>query len=163
MAQYYPGGGYNVNYGYGQNDRAVTGTISAFNQFSMTLQTNGSSRRDENEHGRHHNKNHENNGRWSQNCGERDDEGERDDCDEHDNNGRWNSNNNNGGWNNGGYNTGNYNYGGLAVHLHQGTIINPTGTTLRPGMNVRIVGHPNGDGTFEADRIDVANSGYRGY
>jgi hypothetical protein len=44
------------------------------------------------------------------------------------------------------------------VRLHNGTVIEPTGTTLQPGMRVRISGHPNRDGTFEADRITVENS-----
>lgn len=43
----------------------------------------------------------------------------------------------------------------IPIHLHQGTIINPTGTTLQDGMNVAISGTRNDDGTFEADRIDV--------
>ncbi|HVS45080.1 MAG TPA: hypothetical protein VMS32_00235 [Verrucomicrobiae bacterium] len=48
----------------------------------------------------------------------------------------------------------------IAVHLHQGTIINPTGTTLRRGMRVDIRGYQNGDGALEANRIDVTD-GYR--
>ena len=40
------------------------------------------------------------------------------------------------------------------VELHQGTIINPTGLTLEPGMNVTIIGIPNG-GEFDANEIDT--------
>ncbi|HEY5340358.1 MAG TPA: hypothetical protein VIK27_04960 [Candidatus Aquilonibacter sp.] len=41
----------------------------------------------------------------------------------------------------------------VAVHLHQGTIINPTGTDLRRGMIVSVSGYRNG-GQLEANRID---------
>ena len=44
---------------------------------------------------------------------------------------------------------------GEHIELHEGTIINPRGITLRGGMNVRIWGHPDGDGDFIADRIDL--------
>lgn len=40
------------------------------------------------------------------------------------------------------------------VELHQGTIINPTGLTLEPGMNVTIIGIPNG-GELDANEIDT--------
>lgn len=40
------------------------------------------------------------------------------------------------------------------VVLHQGTIINPTGLTLAPGMNVTILGYANGD-EFDANEIDT--------
>jgi hypothetical protein len=40
----------------------------------------------------------------------------------------------------------------LPVRLHQGTIINPNGLTLRPGMRVRVFGHWD-DGRFQANRI----------
>ncbi|HXP94601.1 MAG TPA: hypothetical protein VN905_14100 [Candidatus Binatia bacterium] len=55
---------------------------------------------------------------------------------------------------------------GRPVYLHQGTIINPTGTTLGPGMNVVVYGTRNRDGSINADEIDVHGyrSGYnRGY
>jgi hypothetical protein len=57
--------------------------------------------------------------------------------------------------------------GGRSVSLHQGTIINPTGTTLQPGMNVVVHGYRNGN-TFNADEVDLLgynNGGYgnRGY
>lgn len=41
-----------------------------------------------------------------------------------------------------------------SVELQQGTIINPTGLTLEPGMNVTIDGFPNGS-TFDAIEIDT--------
>jgi hypothetical protein len=40
------------------------------------------------------------------------------------------------------------------VMMHQGTIINPTGLTLQPGMKVTIVGDQQGD-TFAANEIDT--------
>jgi hypothetical protein len=40
------------------------------------------------------------------------------------------------------------------VTMHQGTIINPTGFQLEPGMRVTIVGHADG-GTFAANEIDT--------
>ncbi len=41
-----------------------------------------------------------------------------------------------------------------SVELHQGTIINPTGLTLEPGMNVTIAGYPDGS-NFDAMEIDT--------
>jgi len=41
-----------------------------------------------------------------------------------------------------------------SVELHQGTIINPTGLTLEPGMNVTIEGYPDGS-NFDATEIDT--------
>jgi len=46
-------------------------------------------------------------------------------------------------------------YGNRYVHLHQGTVINPTGATLRNGMDVRIDGYRDRNGTLEANEIDV--------
>lgn len=40
------------------------------------------------------------------------------------------------------------------VRLHPGTIINPTGLTLRPGMRVTILGNLQGE-TFAANEIDT--------
>lgn len=40
------------------------------------------------------------------------------------------------------------------VTMHRGTIINPTGLQLKPGMRVSISGHAAG-GTFDADEIDA--------
>jgi hypothetical protein len=92
-------------------------------------------------------------------------------------NGRWNGQNRNGNWNgqansgrrggmNGGQvsgvvsSFGGYNLqlsNGTSVSLHQGTVINPTGTTLSPGMRVSIRGSRNSAGGFNADEIDVIN------
>lgn len=41
------------------------------------------------------------------------------------------------------------------VQMHQGTIINPTGMSLAPGMRVSIIGHSTGS-TFAANEIDAA-------
>jgi hypothetical protein len=41
-----------------------------------------------------------------------------------------------------------------AIELHQGTIINPTGLTLAPGMSVTVVGEPQGN-VFAANEIDT--------
>ena len=52
-----------------------------------------------------------------------------------------------------------------AVRLHQGTIINPTGLTLAPGMVVSILGYNAGD-VFAANEIDTPyqfTSGYAYY
>jgi hypothetical protein len=46
------------------------------------------------------------------------------------------------------------NGGFYAVQLHQGTIINPTGTTLAPGMLVNVGGFWSG-GVFYANAINV--------
>jgi hypothetical protein len=43
-----------------------------------------------------------------------------------------------------------------AVDLHDGTVINPTGIPLQPGMPVTIYGRPNGK-TFDANEIDAPN------
>ena len=43
------------------------------------------------------------------------------------------------------------------VRLHQGTIINPRGTTLRSGMPVRVIGFVDSNGTLEANEVDVVN------
>jgi hypothetical protein len=40
------------------------------------------------------------------------------------------------------------------IQLHQGTIINPTGLTLAPGMTVTVVGLPRGN-VFAANEIDT--------
>jgi hypothetical protein len=48
---------------------------------------------------------------------------------------------------------------GLPVHLHHGTIINPTGLTPQPGMRVELMGHWNPDGSFTANEIDEVARG----
>lgn len=47
------------------------------------------------------------------------------------------------------------------VRLHQGTIINPTGISLRPGMRVNVSGMRDRNGTLDANRIDVQRRGGR--
>ena len=42
----------------------------------------------------------------------------------------------------------------ISVRLHQGTIINPTGTTLRRGMRVNVRGFEDRYGVIDANRID---------
>jgi hypothetical protein len=39
------------------------------------------------------------------------------------------------------------------VHLHQGTVINPRGTTLAPGMTVDVSGSAQNDHSLNADTI----------
>jgi len=39
------------------------------------------------------------------------------------------------------------------VHLHQGTVINPRGTTLAPGMTVDVDGSAQSDHSLNADTI----------
>jgi hypothetical protein len=39
------------------------------------------------------------------------------------------------------------------VHLHQGTVINPRGTTIVPGMTVDVSGSPQSDHSLNADTI----------
>ena len=41
------------------------------------------------------------------------------------------------------------------VHLHQGTIINPRGTTLTAGQTVNVTGVAQHDGTLEANEITL--------
>jgi len=48
------------------------------------------------------------------------------------------------------------------VQLHQGTIINPTGLTLAPGMVVSIMGY-NAGPYFAANQIDTPYTFYAGY
>ncbi|MBV8580108.1 MAG: hypothetical protein JOZ86_05685 [Candidatus Eremiobacteraeota bacterium] len=128
-----------------------------------------------------------NNGRW-QNHDDRDhhDRDDRNRPNNYNNNYPYNNNYNNGynnGYGRGGndnYGRGNYGYSGtlngtvssfspynlylnngLHVELHDGTVINPTGTNLNPGMRVRVIGNRNGDGSFNANEIDVIGNGYR--
>jgi hypothetical protein len=49
-----------------------------------------------------------------------------------------------------------------AVRLHQGTIINPTGLTLAPGMVVSILGY-NAGSYFAANEIDTPYTYYGGF
>ncbi|MDQ2992823.1 MAG: hypothetical protein M3R30_08415 [Candidatus Eremiobacteraeota bacterium] len=41
------------------------------------------------------------------------------------------------------------------VKLHQGTVINPRGATIRQGQTVDVWGHADQDGTLEADTITI--------
>lgn len=47
------------------------------------------------------------------------------------------------------------------VVLHRGTVINPTGITLRRGMNIEVFGHWNRDGSFDANEVDVFGQRYQ--
>jgi hypothetical protein len=47
------------------------------------------------------------------------------------------------------------------VALHQGTIINPTGITLAPGMVVSVLGY-NAGSTFDANEVDTPYTYYEG-
>jgi hypothetical protein len=40
-----------------------------------------------------------------------------------------------------------------AIHLHQGTVINPRGTTLSPGMTIDVNGSAQSDHSLNADTI----------
>ena len=134
-----------------------------------------------------------NNGNWNNGRNrhrDRDDNRDRDDRNNNGNNGNngnWNNGRygNNGGYNNGGYNNGGYNNGnrgnqltgtvssfspynlylnnGLHVVLHNGTVINPTGSSLSAGQRVRVIGYRNSDGTFAASEIDVVGNGGNRY
>jgi len=54
---------------------------------------------------------------------------------------------------------------GTTVFMHHGTVINPTGVTLYPGMRVHIMGVRDGRGHFDANQVDVtgAKGHYRRY
>ncbi len=130
-----------------QNQRRITGVVTYFSQYDLRIVAGNG-----NGNGRYGNGN--NNGRY----------GNGDD----DNDGNGNGNgrkhrrhrgNDNGQNNNGQYGNGNE----QRIRLHQGTVINPRGTNLQNGMQLRVTGHPNNDGTFEADRIEVINNGQNGY
>jgi hypothetical protein len=43
------------------------------------------------------------------------------------------------------------------IHLHQGTIINPRGTALTPGMRVQVSGVHQADGSLNANEITVTS------
>lgn len=49
--------------------------------------------------------------------------------------------------------TGNNSY--RTIHLHQGTVINPTGESLHPGQRVEISGAAQSDGSLDADTITI--------
>ncbi|HEY0384180.1 MAG TPA: DUF5666 domain-containing protein [Candidatus Elarobacter sp.] len=139
--------------------------------------------------GRNNNNGQWNNGRH-RDRDDRDDRNRRDNDDRNNRRGNNNGGYNNGGYNNGGYNNGGYNNGGYNngnrggqlsgqvssfspynlvlsngthVVLHNGTVINPTGTNLTSGQRVRVIGNWNQDGTFNANEIDVTTNGYGSY
>ena len=168
IAQVYPANGsygYNgYNNGYSANERTIAGTVTSFGGYAMQLaRANGGANRGRGnrENDGDDNRNNGNNGHWNNgngrynnngNCGYSYNRGQGED----DNGGR-------DGGNRAGNCYGNTAYGArnASIRLHPGTVINPTGATIQPGMRVRVTGHPNGDGSFEADRIDlVANSYY---
>jgi hypothetical protein len=43
------------------------------------------------------------------------------------------------------------------IHLHQGTVINPRGTTLTPGQIIDIHGQAQSDGSLNADQITLVH------
>lgn len=43
----------------------------------------------------------------------------------------------------------------VALKLHNGTLINPLGTTLRPGMRIAVRGEAQNDGSIYTDQIDL--------
>src|ERR1019366_1331035 len=51
---------------------------------------------------------------------------------------------------------------GATVFLHQGTVINPTGTRLQPGMQVNIIGGSGGNNAINANEIDVVGNANNG-
>ncbi|MGP6190344.1 MAG: hypothetical protein ACLPSH_09755 [Vulcanimicrobiaceae bacterium] len=44
---------------------------------------------------------------------------------------------------------------GRPIYMHRGTIINPAGVALRPGMRISVSGSTNSDGGINAEVIDV--------
>jgi hypothetical protein len=49
---------------------------------------------------------------------------------------------------------------GRNIFLKAGTVINPTGTTLQPGMHVYVYGVRGGNGAINATRIDIQPGAY---
>lgn len=48
---------------------------------------------------------------------------------------------------------------GRTIFLHNGTVINPSGTRLQSGMRISVTGPSAGDGNVNANQINVANNG----
>jgi hypothetical protein len=44
------------------------------------------------------------------------------------------------------------------IHLHQGTVIDPRGGTIRPGQVLDIVGQSQSDGSLDADTITIVHN-----
>ncbi len=156
-----------------QRQRQITGTVTYFSQFDLRIAAgNGYGAAYGNGNGRKHRRHRDNDNDNGQNGNGRHGNGQNDNGrygnGQNDNGQYGNGRNNNGQYGNGQYGNGQYGNGQgnrneQRIHLHQGTVINPRGTNLQNGMQLRITGHPNNDGTFEADRIDVVNNGQNGY
>ena len=52
---------------------------------------------------------------------------------------------------------------GRTIFLHNGTVINPSGTRLQPGMQISVTGPSAGDGNVNANQINIANNGSNTY
>lgn len=50
---------------------------------------------------------------------------------------------------------------GRTIFLQNGTVINPTGTRLQPGMRVSVRGVPSGHGAINATAVNVLGHGGR--
>ena len=152
-----------------QNQRQVVGTVTYFSQFDLRISNgNGQYGNGQYGNGRYGNGNANGQGQQHRRHRHRDNDdqngqgqngqygnGQYPNGQQYPNGGQQYPNGQNG---NGRYGTnGQYNGSEQRIHLHQGTVINPRGTTLQNGMQIRVSGHPNSDGTFEADRIDVVN------
>jgi hypothetical protein len=49
---------------------------------------------------------------------------------------------------------------GQTIFLRNGTVINPTGAHLRPGMQISVTGTRTGNGNVNANEVDVAYHGH---
>ncbi len=49
---------------------------------------------------------------------------------------------------------------GRTIFLHNGTVINPTGVTLRAGQRISVMGSRGGHGAINANEIDVMGRRY---
>ena len=50
----------------------------------------------------------------------------------------------------------------VTLALHKGTVINPLGTTLAPGMHIAAHGIPRSDGDITTDEVDLQGPGLPG-
>lgn len=138
-----------------QNQRRITGVVTYFSQYDLRIAVGNG-----NGNGRYGNGDDDGDNDGNGNGNGRKHRHHRDNDNGQNNDGQYgDGQNNNGQYGNGQYGNGNE----QRVRLHQGTVINPRGTNLQNGMQLRITGHRNNDGTFEADRIDVGNNGQNGY
>ncbi len=46
---------------------------------------------------------------------------------------------------------------GPHIYLHHGTVLRPRGLNLQPGMPVRVIGHRDVNGSFQADEVDLVD------